>query len=67
MSEIDESADLRCRSASAPSTPTSQSPKILAEGRSGKGHRVNFPEDNQIVTGYFEAPNPWNYNGKCYD
>ncbi|XP_064464006.1 protein phosphatase 1 regulatory subunit 37-like isoform X2 [Ornithodoros turicata] len=50
------------KSMSAPTTPTETS-VMLAHGvshkRRGKGHRVNFPEDDRIVTGYVEPPNPW--------
>ncbi|XP_054154399.1 protein phosphatase 1 regulatory subunit 37-like [Oppia nitens] len=56
--------DETVRSTSAPTSPTQQSRQIsgcLTRGQ-GKGHhRVQFPEDNCIVTGYFEAPDPYQY------
>ncbi|KAH8028157.1 hypothetical protein HPB51_013661 [Rhipicephalus microplus] len=54
------------KSASAPTTPT-EATRLQAHGaalssalkRRSKGHRVNFPTDDCIVTGYVEPPNPW--------
>ncbi|KAH7972264.1 hypothetical protein HPB52_010763 [Rhipicephalus sanguineus] len=54
------------KSASAPTTPT-ETTRLQAHGaalssalkRRSKGHRVNFPTDDCIVTGYVEPPNPW--------
>ncbi|XP_042144315.1 protein phosphatase 1 regulatory subunit 37 isoform X1 [Ixodes scapularis] len=54
------------KSSSAPTTPT-ETAKVTSHGggsvsalkRRSKGHRVNFPTDDRIVTGYVEAPNPW--------
>lgn len=54
------------KSSSAPTTPT-ETAKVSSHGggsnsalkRRSKGHRVNFPTDDRIVTGYVEAPNPW--------
>lgn len=54
------------KSASAPTTPT-ETTRLQAQGaalssalkRRSKGHRVNFPTDDCIVTGYVEPPNPW--------
>ena len=60
---LESSSESAFKSVSAPTSPTSQSRQMgcLTRGH-GKGHhRVNFPEDNQIVTGYFEAPNPYQY------
>ncbi|KAH6927020.1 hypothetical protein HPB50_025294 [Hyalomma asiaticum] len=58
------------KSASAPTTPT-ETTRLQAQGaalssalkRRSKGHRVNFPTDDCIVTGYVEPPNPWS-NGE---
>lgn len=51
------------RSASAPSSPNERSASVLREisniGGQVKGRRVTFPDDDTIVTGYFEAPDPW--------
>lgn len=55
------------KSASAPTTPT-ETGRLVGHGaalasalkRRSKGHRVNFPTDDCIVTGYVEPPNPWN-------
>ena len=54
------------KSASAPTTPTSQTRQmgLLSRSHMRGQHRVNFPEDSCIVTGYFEAPNPYQY-GMC--
>ncbi|CAG2104437.1 unnamed protein product [Medioppia subpectinata] len=72
MSEcIDERVEARdetaFKSQSAPTTPTSQSRPLSANmgclnrGHQRGHHRVQFPEDHQIVTGYFDAPNPYQY------
>lgn len=58
------------KSASAPTTPT-ETGRLVGHGaamasalkRRSKGHRVNFPTDDCIVTGYVEPPNPWNNGG----
>lgn len=50
------------RSVSAPTTPTSNPSRLLFHNR--KKLRVRFPEDNRIVTDYFEAPNPFECLGK---
>ncbi|KFM67716.1 hypothetical protein X975_00546, partial [Stegodyphus mimosarum] len=51
------------RSASAPSSPNERTSTVLREIGSIGGHvngrRVTFPDDDTIVTGYFEAPDPW--------
>lgn len=52
------------RSASAPSSPNERTPSVLREISSIVGHhvkcrRVTFPDDDTIVTGYFDAPDPW--------
>lgn len=55
------------KSASAPTTPTETSRVAAHSGsafkRRSKGHRVNFPTDDRIVTGYVDPPNPWS-NGE---
>ncbi|KAF8792956.1 Protein phosphatase 1 regulatory subunit 37 like protein [Argiope bruennichi] len=63
--EIDVDYDLNNlieRSASAPSSPNERSSVLREIGNvSGlvKARRVTFPDDETIVTGYFEAPDPW--------
>lgn len=51
------------RSASAPSSPNERTASVLREISGLVGHgkcrRVTFPDDDTIVTGYFEAPDPW--------
>ncbi|XP_035225893.1 protein phosphatase 1 regulatory subunit 37-like [Stegodyphus dumicola] len=51
------------RSASAPSSPNERTSTVLREigciGGHVNGRRVTFPDDDTIVTGYFEAPDPW--------
>lgn len=51
------------RSASAPSSPNERTASVLREISSIVGHvkcrRVTFPDDDTIVTGYFDAPDPW--------
>lgn len=63
MSSLDLEIDIDCsinsaieRSASAPSSPNEKSSVL---GQIGTSRRVTFPEDEKIVTGYFEAPDPW--------
>jgi hypothetical protein len=63
LREVDKESE--CRSVSAPTSPTQES-RILGclntrIGQRKGHHRVNFPEDNCIVTGYFEAPDPYQY------
>ncbi|CAL1266856.1 unnamed protein product [Larinioides sclopetarius] len=63
--EIDVDYDLNNlieRSASAPSSPNERSSVLREIGNVsglGKARRVTFPDDETIVTGYFEAPDPW--------
>ncbi|GIY92818.1 protein phosphatase 1 regulatory subunit 37 [Caerostris extrusa] len=63
--EIDIDCDLSNkfeRSASAPSSPNERSTVLRDIGNVGglaKTRRVTFPDDETIVTGYFEAPDPW--------
>ncbi|XP_015787914.1 protein phosphatase 1 regulatory subunit 37 [Tetranychus urticae] len=55
------------RSNSAPSTPTGPSSgdekrsQSSIDGFSVKGRKVQFPSDEEIVTKYFDAPDPWSY------
>lgn len=56
--ECNNECGVDARSQSAPNTPTKSLSLDLALR---KGHRVNFPEDNMIVSGYFEAPDPYHF------
>jgi len=53
------------RSSSAPSTPTgspikdSSKTSCQIDEFTNKHRKVQFPSDEQIVTNYFEAPDPW--------
>ncbi|XP_042911305.1 protein phosphatase 1 regulatory subunit 37 isoform X2 [Parasteatoda tepidariorum] len=57
------------RSASAPSSPNERS--VLREianiNNLAKVRRVTFPDDETIVTGYFEAPDPWSVGPESTD
>ncbi|GFY68953.1 protein phosphatase 1 regulatory subunit 37 [Trichonephila inaurata madagascariensis] len=69
MSVSDLEIDIDCalsniyeKSASAPSSPNERSSVLRDIGNVGghaKARRVTFPDDETIVTGYFEAPDPW--------
>lgn len=62
--------DVVQRSNSAPSTPTGPSTgdekrsQSSIDGFSVKGRKVQFPSDEEIVTKYFDAPDPWSYLGE---
>ncbi|XP_023216620.1 protein phosphatase 1 regulatory subunit 37-like isoform X2 [Centruroides sculpturatus] len=47
------------KSVSAPTTPTESSKSIQSRKMRCKGRRVNFPNDDMIVTGYVDPPDPW--------
>lgn len=61
--EVDCDSPVFEKSASAPSSPTEGGTSVRRDistaASHGKSRRVTFPDDDTIVTGYFDAPDPW--------